>query len=127
MDKRIKQLFYNKRKKSEWKFGPKDVFNDWYVGQLKQQQNCCYYCNVNQNDISLLIEQGIIKSKRFNKRGQNLEIDRKDSSLYNKENCVLACYFCNNHKSDIISAEEFKKHFGIAQFEYIQYLKTKLT
>ena len=83
-DKRINQLYYNKRSKAEWKFGPKDIFNDQYVGQLKQQQNCCYYCNVNQDDISLLIERGIIKSKRFNKRGQNLEIDRK-VSLYGAE------------------------------------------
>lgn len=125
-DQRINQLYYNKRNKAEWKFGPKDVFNDWYVGQLKQQQNCCYYCNVNQDDISLLIERGIIKSKRFNKRGNSLEIDRKDTRLYSKENCVLACYFCNNHKSDIINSDDFKKHFGKAQFEYIKELKTRL-
>jgi hypothetical protein len=126
MEKRIKQLFHNKRNKIDWDFGSLDNFTDWYKTQLAKQNNSCYYCEVNQDDIILLIGRGIIKSKRFNKRGNNLEIDRKDTRLYSKENCVLACYFCNNHKSDIINSDDFKKHFGKAQFEYIQYLITKL-
>ena len=102
------------------------MFTVWYKNQLTEQNNCCYYCEVNQDDIILLIERSIIKSKRFNKRGRNLEVERKEPDKYNKENCVLACYFCNNHKSDIINSDDFKKHFGKAQFEYIHYLKTKL-
>ena len=126
MDNRIKQLYYNKRKKTDWDFGSLDKFTAWYKAQLAIQKNCCLYCNVNQNDITNLIERGIIKSKRFNKRARNLEVERREPDKYSKENCVLACYFCNNHKSDIINSDDFKKHFGKAQFEYIQYLKTKL-
>lgn len=91
MDKRIKQLYYNKRKKTDWDFGSLDKFTAWYKNQLEKQNNCCYYCGANQDDITLLIKKGIIKSKRFNKRGRNLEVERKEPDKYNKENCVLAC------------------------------------
>ncbi|AKD04307.1 hypothetical protein PKOR_15935 [Pontibacter korlensis] len=47
-------------------------------------------------------------------RGKSLELERKDaaSNLYTAENCVLACYFCNNHKSDIISEEDHCQYFA---------------
>jgi hypothetical protein len=53
MDKRIKQLFYNKRKKTDWDFGSLDTFTNWYKTQFVEQNNCCYYCGVNQDDILL--------------------------------------------------------------------------
>ena len=44
-------------------------------------------------------------------RGVWLEIDRKKpKESYSEDNCVLACYFCNNDKSDVFeSAEEYIK------------------
>ena len=39
-----------------------------------------------------------------------LEVDRINpyDKFYHKENCVLACYFCNNDKSDIFSFDQYK-------------------
>ena len=35
-------------------------------------------------------------------------MERKDArGQYSPENCVLACYPCNNAKSDVFSYEEF--------------------
>jgi len=45
---------------------------------------------------------------RGGRRGQNLEVDRIESKeLYSPDNCVLACYPCNNAKSDVFSYQEF--------------------
>ena len=53
-------------------------------------------------------------------RGLHLEIERKNSqsNLYEKENCALACYICNNAKSDFISENDFCKYIvpGIQKF-----------
>ncbi len=39
-----------------------------------------------------------------------MEVDRKISKAnYSPENCVLACYPCNNAKSDVFTYEEFIK------------------
>jgi hypothetical protein len=46
-------------------------------------------------------------------RGQSLEIERKEDTKYNEENCELCCYWCNNAKSDIFSFNEFTK-IGLA-------------
>jgi hypothetical protein len=38
-----------------------------------------------------------------------LEIDRKNSNFeYSENNCVLACYWCNNAKTDEFTFEEFQ-------------------
>ncbi len=115
--RRLRNLFSKKKSL----FGSKFQFNDfpsfylWY----QNQGEICYYCKSEQFKISLLVNEGLKKnslgltSKRFDKRAQNLEIERKDSSsnIYNETNCVLACYFCNNDKSDYISSEEYIKFF----------------
>lgn len=45
---------------------------------------------------------------REGRRGKRLEVDRMDSrKSYTPENCVLACYPCNNAKSDVFSYEQF--------------------
>ncbi|MDP4266387.1 MAG: hypothetical protein Q8880_03010 [Bacteroidota bacterium] len=62
----------------------------------------------------------ILDTKR--KRGPSLELERKntDTNIYNEENCIMACYFCNNHKSDIISAEDHKKYFAESIKNYLE-------
>ena len=44
------------------------------------------------------------------RRWKRLEVDRIESKKpYSPENCVLACYPCNNAKSDVFSYGEFKE------------------
>lgn len=67
----------------------------------------CHYCGVAEDEF------GRIWGKQFyggNKRGQILEIDRKDNNLgYDIVNCVLACAICNMAKSDKFTYDEFLK------------------
>lgn len=59
------------------------------------------------------------KKRIFQKKGEKafrkfLEIDRKNSKKpsqegYERRNCALACYPCNNAKSNVFSEREFKE------------------
>jgi len=67
----------------------------------------CYYCGITIEKLEKLAD----KKKLFNKtnRGWTLEIDRLKPNLeYSKDNCVMACYWCNNAKTDEFSDDEFK-------------------
>jgi predicted DNA-binding protein YlxM (UPF0122 family) len=116
--RRLRNLFSKKKSLLGDKFQFKDFpsFYGWY----KNQEEICFYCKSEQFKISLLVKEGLQKntfgltSKRFDKRAHNLEIERKNSlsNVYNETNCVLACYFCNNDKSDYISSEEYINFFS---------------
>jgi len=82
----------------------------WYI---KQPQKC-FYCNTEEEILKFLFEQN-------KKKGENLEIDRKDTENedYSEDNSVLACYICNNTKSDMVNSEEFKKYFGGIIHKYL--------
>jgi len=44
------------------------------------------------------------------------EVDKKINDLvYSKENCVLACYYCNNDKSYTVNDEVYKPFLGPAR------------
>jgi 5-methylcytosine-specific restriction endonuclease McrA len=67
----------------------------------------CYYCELTKEDFITLFDKEMIGNKA--NRGFNLEIDRKEPNLeYTDENCVAACYWCNNAKTDEFNDEEFK-------------------
>jgi len=91
-------------------------FYDWYISQKR----VCEYCGIEEWVLRDLFNTGKLSSKRGSRRGRTLEIERKNSEInvYSPENCILACYFCNNHKSDIISEEDHRKYFAekIAQY-----------
>jgi len=80
-------------------------FYEWYEKQEKKQKGKCHYCKL----------PGDTKDKyrgyfRDGRRGLHLEVDRKEyDQPYSPRNCVLACYPCNNAKSDVFSYEEFVK------------------
>lgn len=90
--------------------------------QLKIQNKKCFYCglegDVRKNYKSQLNEIGKIyfrdrknktDGKRTGGRGQSLELERKKSKgHYSVDNCVLACYPCNNAKSDVFTCDEFQ-------------------
>ena len=75
------------------------------------QNRVCHYCKITDKDIELLRDKRKIKTKRF--RSYSMEIDRINSNReYRPENVVLACYWCNNAKSDEFTESEFFNHIG---------------
>ena len=75
------------------------------------EKRICYYCHISDKEIELLEAKGQIKTKRD--RGYTMEIDRiKPNYEYSKDNVVLACYWCNNAKSDEFTLTEFADHIG---------------
>ena len=90
--------------------------------QIHTNDSVCYYCGVNEQILKELYNEGeICKTKR--NRGAWFELDRKDSkgenNVYSKDNMVLCCYFCNNHKSDVISSKDMRDYFGESMYNYL--------
>ena len=84
---------------------PMSEFIEFYKEKVEERK--CFYCGTTEAEILKLRGKGLIKTKR--NRGKQMEIDRKNSNMeYSKQNIVLACYWCNNGKSDEFSMEEFK-------------------
>lgn len=83
------------------------TFYQWWKDEPKH----CNYCKLSESDLEKLrnIEGHI--NKRYPKRGKSLEIDRKNphGSYTDTKNLVLACYWCNNAKTDTFTEEEFKQ------------------
>lgn len=123
--KRAKQIFYNKWSNPAFTyFNEKgiDHFVNWF---LSLDKKCCY-CGIEEHKIKALFESGRLSTKRS--RGKSLELERVDSASneYTEMNCKLACYFCNNHKSDIITKEEHKKYFASSIRSYLDDLYSEL-
>lgn len=79
------------------------AFHTWYDAQLKKQNGNCHYCHLPGDT-----QEHYGKWFREGRRGKHLEVDRLDNNgCYSPDNCVLACYPCNNAKSDVFSHEEF--------------------
>lgn len=122
--KRIRILFHNKKGLEGFSFDSFNRFYRWYRIQYQRQEGKCYYCKTDERVISYLFQNKFQNRKRKT-RGKHLEIERRDAAtnLYNEENCVLACYFCNNDKSDIFGEKEYleylqdRKGFLTTQFE----------
>lgn len=110
--RRIRQL-YNNKQGEDFEFANFNEFYKWYLTQFEKQKGCCYYCKTEESVLTKLFEKKYTSVKRSN-RGKHLEVERRDSysNKYNETNCVLACYFCNNDKSDIFSENEY--------FEYLK-------
>lgn len=99
----------------------------WYVEQFKKQEGQCCYCESKIADIKKLLEAGKIRARKVKgegQRGPRMEIERLDaiSNEYKPSNCALACYYCNNDKSNVYEAEDYKKYLAPAKKAYIEYL-----
>jgi 5-methylcytosine-specific restriction endonuclease McrA len=84
-----------------------------FIKLFKQdpQSRICHYCKITDHDIESLRSKGRINTKQF--RGYSMEIDRINSNReYRPENVVLACYWCNNAKTDEFTSIEFSDHIG---------------
>lgn len=84
-----------------------EVFYKWY----KSHERRCDYCGITEKEISFLIENRQLETKRLATRGRSLELDRKDPKLMYDDlnNIVFACYWCNNAKTDTFTYQEFKE------------------
>lgn len=98
-------------------FGGISNFFNWYKKVGSEDENyvsekkCCY-CGVKEKDLEKYFNENnsqYNESKRH--RGKKLEVERivsiGDKNKYSHKNCNLACYICNNAKSDFISAKDF--------------------
>ena len=94
-------------------------FSDDELFRLFQWWECtpkiCKYCSLPENLLDDLHNQEGHINKRYPQRGKSLEIDRMQSDLpYTViENLVLACYWCNNAKTDEFFDDEFNS-IGLA-------------
>jgi 5-methylcytosine-specific restriction endonuclease McrA len=111
--KRVRSLYHNKKSLEEFEFPDFKSFCNWHKNQYEHQEGKCYYCGVEEKVVAKFFEKKYHAGHAGKRnRGKHLEIERKDATtnLYNKENCVLACYFCNNDKSDIFSEDEYREY-----------------
>lgn len=85
----------------------REDFIQWYLKQKKGDDYVCNYCGSKEKNLNILNK--IITNKRSYTRGNTLEVDRfKDDKGYTEENCCLACYWCNNAKTDTFSKEDMQ-------------------
>lgn len=109
-------------------------FLKWWVSTLDKDngQHRCYYCGVEEKESMAALKYAtekenklshvLLGTKRVTWKTGTLQIDKKDPSPieendteemkvskgYNADNCVFSCVLCNNAKSDLIPAEQFK-------------------
>ena len=109
-------------------FGGRIELADWYVKKLKEQVYECHYCKTSIHTINELIDSQKLRVRKVRgdgRRGPVLEID-KQGEKYDKDNCVLACYYCNNDKSYTASKEVYEKYFGKDRQKYFEILRKEL-
>ena len=106
---KIKELFGSNLKKLKDNYASifNENFKSAYDDLMKEEK--CAYCGIYVDQIKALGENKKLNNKRSDTRGYTLEIDRMLPNLeYSKENCCMACYWCNNAKTDEFSPKEFK-------------------
>jgi hypothetical protein len=84
-----------------------EEFQKWY----ESKKGCCEYCGLTSNE-SLILFHIYPNSTRGGRRGKRLELDRINPEIKNYgqdiNNLALACYWCNNSKTNYFTFEEFK-------------------
>jgi hypothetical protein len=115
-----------------------DTFAMWWLKQLREQGECCHYCGTPIAKIREFIDREALRTRNnrskkdektgrsINGRGRELELECKSPDEgYSKSNCVLACMYCNNDKSDIFSEAEYKQFFGLNRRAYFLALERR--
>lgn len=126
-----KQFLSNKLKQQsensnfEFSFTNEQLYNlfQWY----ERTPKICAYCSIPEKKLIELNKLPNHINKRFPQRGTSLEIDRRKSQLKYTiiENLVLACYWCNNAKTDTFTDSEFSKVGKVIKEIWTQRFKLK--
>lgn len=123
--------------KGKYGFETFKSFYEWYQKQdTKNGEKYCTYCGTTETTLKKLFKEKDNESENYKplyskKRSftATLQIDRINSNEgYNPNNCVLACTFCNNAKSDMVREKDisfFKEHFGEFVRKFYEYLLNK--
>ena len=128
---RLRKLYHSKKSSARsngvgFHFDDREDFVNWWQMQAAQ----CAYCETPISIIKNLIEHKRLHARKVSGqglRGLVLELDRKDpGGPYSKQNCALACYYCNNDKSYIYSAEAYLKYFGQNRKKHFEALAAEL-
>lgn len=85
----------------------REEFESFFFWYSNVEKKCCY-CGINEEELNTLYMK--INNKRRNKRGKGFEIERKNSQnrdYLDTSNLELACYWCNNAKTDAFTYNEF--------------------
>jgi hypothetical protein len=114
-DRRYSHLFHEFRKVGSMVTGPDGNYKcclDTKAGRASCESDRCA-------ELGYCVFGGI--------RGPSLEVDKKDPHEgYTEGNCVLVCYFCNNDKSYIYPAEDYRRIFGGARRRHFEYVAGEL-
>ena len=104
LSEEIKRLYSSKKGLKQINV---EVFQRWY----ESKNGCCDYCGLSSKE-SLVLFQKFPASTRGGRRGKRLELDRINPKIKNYgediNNLALACYWCNNAKTNYFTFEEFK-------------------
>lgn len=121
--KRFNELYtryYNEQRKEL--FDNAEKLLEWYDAQ----NGCCNYCGITQSDLSKIVakRKGNLTLNQKTKRSKGtLEIEKLDPNKpYTFDNSVLACPFCNNAKSNLISEEDWRSYFAPVMKNYLNSL-----
>lgn len=91
-----------------WKRKCPDLTFDEFASRYEEIGNNCFYCGITQKEMDELWKKDPKLTKRT--RGRTFEIDRiAPNEAYKFGNLVLACYWCNNAKTDTFTGDEFKE------------------
>lgn len=128
--KQLKENYNSRIRQDRNAFDSFEDFTNWYYSETK----VCHYCGLTELQSQEIVVKGLLTSSRFPQngltgrgqaRGMWLEVDRiEPKEPYSESNCVLACYFCNNDKSDVFSGEDYKLFFQ-NRYEFLKQLLDK--
>ncbi len=129
--KRVIKLFSRSKHGLAGGFIDASALADWWINQLNRQDGRCAYCETQIRAIEKLIAADHLPFRAVRgegRRGPRLELERLDAKgPYSSQNCALACYYCNNDKSYIYSAEDYKTFFAPAKRAHFESLLKKLS
>ena len=113
---------YNKYRRNN--IAREELFSDhnkllkWY----NDQEESCNYCGISQANLIKIVESrngNLTLNQKIKRSKGSLEIEKVNPKKgYTLENSVLCCPLCNNAKSNLISEENWRKHFAPAMKRY---------